>query len=213
MSYLPSELIPQEGLGGYHINVARTLKDIFVSGCSGSRSWTFKHFKSQEWANISFLLTISLHKHEKKLQQSVILLQIDMVSPGTRLEKYHESLSRTNESQFKNNEFLRLYVTTQLIWRQTPKLCITVYWNKNISFYCQAQQKLKEIRVLKQQPQEQPLKSLKQDILQKHFTKTSSGQSINLCIPWDVYHKLFCIFGNFYEPGTEDAEVTKSLEN
>ena len=164
-------------------------------------------------ANISFLLTISLHKHEKKLQQSVILLQIDMVSPGTHLEKYHESLSRTNESQFKNNEFLDLYVTTQLIWRQTPKLCITVYWNRNISFYCQAQQKLKEIRVLKQQPQEQPLKSLKQDILQKHFTKTSSGQSINLCIPWDVYHKLFCIFGNFYEPGTEDAEVTKSLEN
>ena len=69
------------------------------------------------------------------------------------------------------------------------------------------------MRVLKQQPQEQPLKSLKQDILQKHFTKTCSGQSINLCIPWDVYHKLFCIFGNFYEPGTEDAEVTKSLEN
>ena len=164
-------------------------------------------------ANISFLLTISLHKHEKKLQQSVILLQIVMVSPGTHLEKYHESLSRTNESQFKNKESLGLYVTTQLIWRQTPKLCITVYWNRNISFYCQAQQKLKEIRVLKQQPQEQPLKSLKQDILQKHFTKTSSGQSINLCIPWDVYHKLFCIFGNFYEPGTEDAEVTKSLEN
>ena len=159
-------------------------------------------------ANISFLLTISLHKHEKKLQQSVILLQIDMVSPGTHREKYHESLSRTNESQYKKNESLG-----QLIWRQTPKLCITVYWNKNISFYCQAQQKLKEIWVLKQQLQEQPLKSLKRDILQKHFTKTSSDQSINLCILWDVYHKLFCIFGNFYESGTEDAEVTKSLEN
>ena len=25
------------------------------------------------------------------------------------------------------------FVTTQLIWRQTPKLCITVYWNKNSS--------------------------------------------------------------------------------
>ena len=160
-------------------------------------------------ANISFLLTMSIHKHEKKLRQSVILLQIVMVGPGTHLEKYHESLSRTNESQFKNNKSLGLYVTTQLIWRQTPKLCITVYWNKNISFYCQAQQKLKEIRVLKQQPQEQPLKSLKQDILQKHFTKTSSDQSINLCIPWDVYHKLFCIFGNFYESGTQDSGVKK----
>ena len=91
---------------------------------------------------------MSIHKHEKKLRQSVILSQIVMVGPGTHLEKYHESLSRTNESQFKNNEFLGLYVTTQLIWRQTPKLCITVCWNKNISFYYQAQQKLK------QQPQE-----------------------------------------------------------
>ena len=27
----------------------------------------------------------------------------------------------------------RSFVTTQLIWRQTPKLCITVYWNKNSS--------------------------------------------------------------------------------
>ena len=27
---------------------------------------------------------------------------------------------------------LGLYITTQLFWRQTPKLCITVYWNKNI---------------------------------------------------------------------------------
>ena len=25
-----------------------------------------------------------------------------------------------------------LYVTRELIWRQTPNLCITVYWNKNI---------------------------------------------------------------------------------
>ena len=38
----------------------------------------------------------------------------------------HESLSRIIESQFKNNMFLGLYVTTQLIWRQTPKLCITI---------------------------------------------------------------------------------------
>ena len=143
----------------------------------------------------------------------MILLQIVMVSPGTHLEKYHESLSRTNESQFKNKESLGLYVTTRLIWQQTPKLCITVYWNKNISFYYQAQQKLKEIWVLRQQPQEQPLKSHKQDILQKHFTKTSSDQSINLCVLWDAYQKLFCIFGNFYESGTQGAEVTKSLEN
>ena len=114
MSYLPSELIPQEGVGGYHINVARTLKEVFMSGCSGWRSGTFKAFKSQDWPT-SVFLTMSIHKHEKKLRQSVILLQIVMVGPGTHLEKYDESLSRTNESQFKNNKSLGLYVTTQLI--------------------------------------------------------------------------------------------------
>ena len=33
----------------------------------------------------------------------MILLQKGMVSPGTHLVKSHESRSRTNESQFKNN--------------------------------------------------------------------------------------------------------------
>lgn len=36
------------------------------------------------------------------------------------------------------------------------------------SFYCQEQQRLKEICAVKQQPQEQPEKSHKQSILQKH---------------------------------------------
>ena len=36
--------------------------------------------------------------------RSVILLQIVMVRPGTRLAKNHESLSRTNESQLKKKE-------------------------------------------------------------------------------------------------------------
>ena len=31
-----------------------------------------------------------------------------------------------------NWKYLGVYVTRQLIWRQTPKLCITVYWNYNI---------------------------------------------------------------------------------
>ena len=44
-------------------------------------------------------------------------------------------------------ESLGLYVTTQLIKRQTSKHCFAVYWNKNTvcSFYYQAQQRLKEI--------------------------------------------------------------------
>ena len=35
--------------------------------------------------------------------------------------------------------------------------------------------------------------------------------SIDLCILRDACHKLFCVFGDFYAPGTRDAEVTKSL--
>ena len=58
---------------------------------------------------------------------SVILLQVVMLSPGTHLVTNNESHSRTTESQFKNTSTRGLYVTTQLIQRQTPKLCITVY--------------------------------------------------------------------------------------
>ena len=54
---------------------------------------------------------------------SVILLQIVMVSPVTHLVKNHESLSITSESQFKKKK--RKFLG--LIWRQTPKLVITVY--------------------------------------------------------------------------------------
>ena len=33
------------------------------------------------------------------------------------------------KKRVRNGKCLGLYVTRQLIWRQTPKLCITVYWN------------------------------------------------------------------------------------
>ena len=44
-----------------------------------------------------------------------------------------------------------------------------------------------------------------------YFTKTSSYQSIDLCVLWDACNLLFCIFGDFYASGMQDAEVTKSL--
>ena len=98
----------------------------------------------------------------------VLLLQKVMVSPGTPLEKNYESQSRIIASQLKNNnESLGLYVTTKLIWRQTPKLCITVYWNRNILLLLSSTTKVKEICTVKQQPQEQPQKSHTQDIHQK----------------------------------------------
>ena len=30
-------------------------------------------------------------------------------------------------------------------------------------------------------------------------------------IVWDACHELFCVFGDFYVSGMQDAEVTKSL--
>ena len=43
-------------------------------------------------------------------------------------------------------------------------------------------------------------------------SETSSDRSIiYVCVLQDAYHKLFCVFGDFYVSETQDAEVTKSL--
>ena len=68
------------------------------------------------------------------LCMSVILLQIVMVSPGNRLVKNHESQSRTIEYQFIKQWFPGSFVTTQLIWRQTPKLRIVWFQKISIPF-------------------------------------------------------------------------------
>ena len=102
----------------------------------------------------------------------VMLWQKVMVSPGTPLAKNYESQSRTNESYnkfSKSNESLGLYVTTKLIWRQTPKLCITGYWNRDILLLLSSKTRVKEMCTVKQQPQEHPQKSHTQDIHQKHL--------------------------------------------
>ena len=88
-------------------------------------------------------------QRQKEEQPQVILLQIVMVSPGTRLLKKYKSLSRTIESQFKKQGVAGSFVTTQLIWRQTPKFFISVYWKKKYSpSIVLAQQRLKEISVV-----------------------------------------------------------------
>ena len=42
------------------------------------------------------------------------------------------------------------------------------------------------------------------------YKYTCSDRLINLCILRDACHELFCIFGDFYASGMQDAEVTKS---
>ena len=44
-----------------------------------------------------------------------------------------------------------------------------------------------------------------------YYTKeSSSNRSIVLCVLQDTFHELFCVFGDFYASGTQDAEETKS---
>ena len=69
------------------------------------------------------ILLVVMKKQTKKIHVG-ILLRIVMVSPGTNLVKSHESQLK----KVWNWKCLGLYVTRQLIWGQTPKLCITVYW-------------------------------------------------------------------------------------
>ena len=139
----------------------------------------------------------------------MILLQIVMVSLGTHLVKSHESQCRTNESQLKkrvlNWTCLGLYVTRQLMWRQTSKLFSTVYWNYNIVLLFEAQKRLKEVCVVKQRLQQQPQKSHEQDILQKYRSIDQSLRS-TARMPWIILR----LWG-FLCVRDADAEVTKSL--
>ena len=50
---------------------------------------------------------------------------------------------------------------------------------------------------------EQPQKSHKQGILPK--------KNLQIDGSFFAYHELFCVFGDFYASGTQDAKVTKSL--
>ena len=79
---------------------------------------------------------------------------------------------------------------------------ITMY-----SFYCKAQQRLKEICVVKQRPREQPHKSHEQYILQKRHVMVDRS----IFASYEEAYELFCFPGDFYGKGTQDTEVTKSL--
>ena len=59
------------------------------------------------------------------------------------------------------------------------------------------------IRIVKQQPQQQP---------QNRIFYKNIFRSIDFCVLRDARHELFCVFGDFYASGTQDAEVTKSLD-
>ena len=83
--------------------------------------------------NLVYKKTWPAIKFQVWKMKSVLLLQIVMVSSGTHLVKNHKSPPITNQSQIKKKKkkesCLGLYVSCrQLIWRQMPKLFITVNW-------------------------------------------------------------------------------------
>ena len=79
---------------------------------------------------------------------------------------------------------------------------ITIY-----SFYCKAQQRLKEICVVKQKPREQTHKSHEQCILQKRHLMVNRS----IFASYEEAYDLFCFLGDFYGSGTQDTEVSISL--
>ena len=87
---------------------------------------------------------------------SGIFRVINLVSPWKLcqtllLRNSPEQLNPSTKKQgVLNCKCLGLYVTRQLIWRQTPKLCVTVYWNKIYSSCCKARQRLKETMLIKE---------------------------------------------------------------
>ena len=85
------------------------------------------------------------------------------------------------------------FVTTQLIWSYTPNFVLQFTEIKIYCFCCKAQQRLKEISAVKQQPQ----KSHKQDILQKHL---QIHQSIFACYGTHTTNCFACL-GNFFGSG------------
>ena len=141
---------------------------------------------------------------------AVILLQIVMVSPGTHLAKNHESQSRAiechkNYSKTRIPESLcnhRVNLKTHSKTRYYSLLKdseIKIY-----SFYCQAQQRLKEICIIKQLPQEQPQKLHKQGILQKHL---QTDQSIFASYGANAKN-YFASLGIFMRQGCRGNKIT-----
>ena len=90
---------------------------------------------SSSWLLFHLLPTSEYIIMVRALQIYPELLECLICSDFFYKYSYGESwthLVKNRESQFKKQRVPGYFVTTQLIWGQTPKLCITVYWNKNI---------------------------------------------------------------------------------
>ena len=136
----------------------------------------------------------------------VILLQIVKLYGEFCDSSYEKSwVSVQNQwvpfkKQIQNWKCLGLYVTRQLIWRQTQNLCITIYWN----FYVNWSTKKANRNIHRYTTA---------IITATEITRTSGIYvQIDLCVPWDVCHELFYVFGDFSVSRMQAIEVTKSLQ-
>ena len=78
------------------------------------------------------------------------------------------------------------------------------------SLYCKAQKRLKEKVLFNNSHSTITAIEITQT---GYSTKTSSDHSIDLCILWNIYHKLCFFFEDFFPSGMRDAEATKSLHS
>ena len=124
-------------------------------------------------------------------------------SSGTHLVKNHESMSRAIESQFQTSPWV-------LFCRQTPTLTVLQFIEITIcSFYCQAQQRLKETHMYESLNNSH--KNSHRNHTNRISTKTSSDQTIDLCVVRDQTTNYFASLGIFMRQGRRTLEVKESL--
>ena len=124
-----------------------------------------------------------------------------MLSPETPLLKNHESLSITNESQFKKTRNPKLKMLAPLCYQR-----VNLETDAKTLYYSLLKLKYSLSIHLKHKREYASL-----DSSHRNHTIRISNRSIVLCILRDAFLELFCIFGDCYVSRMLDAEVTKSL--
>ena len=144
----------------------------------------------------------------------MILLQIVMVSPGTHLMKNHDSdcQSRTNASQLKKKE-LKLKMLG-LLCNQTVNLKTdskTLYYSiLKLKYSPPIKKKHNKQGKNKYASFNNSNNNFHKNYMNWVFLQRHRFRSINQLI-FASYgmrlwcHELFCVFGDFYAPGTQDA--------
>ena len=152
----------------------------------------------------------SMEKLETWIYIQWFWLQIVTVSPGTHLVKNIESQSRNTKSQVKkkvcNWKCVGLCVTRQLIWLISLTDSKTLYYCSTLKSKYSPSKGQKKYASFNNS-HNNCHRIHKRDISTNTHVQIFYGSLHPLeCMPWIL---LFCIFGDFYASGMQDAEVNK----